>query len=220
MVAMLAGLPDVTLHVSRFRVVAIGLHEDGLAQFTLGPMLEAADLLADARVDVILWSGTSAGWLGTAADHELARAIRERTGIPATTSVLALLELLARDRVTDVGLVTPYTGDVQQRIVATFAAEGVTVAAERHLDLAENWSFSTVPEDRLRRMAAEVHRDGTRNVVTFCTNLRAAHLASALEDDRDLTLYDTVATGLWGALTLAGEDASRVRGWGRLFGAG
>ena len=45
--------------------------------------------LADAKVDVIAWNGTSSGWLGfEASTSACAAAITEATGIPATTSVL------------------------------------------------------------------------------------------------------------------------------------
>src|SRR5690606_18148787 len=94
--AMVAGLEDVSLHFARFRVVEISLRETALGQFDTAPMLAAADLLADARVDSICWSGTSAGWLGLDADRRLCAQIEDRTGIPATSAVLSLMELFRR----------------------------------------------------------------------------------------------------------------------------
>jgi maleate isomerase len=91
--SMLAPL-GVTAHFARFRVVEITLGDAGLAQFDAEPMLAAAELLADARVDAIVWNGTSGGWLGLDRDAELCVAIEARTGIRATTSVLALVEVL------------------------------------------------------------------------------------------------------------------------------
>ena len=69
--AIVAGLPEVSAHFGRFRVRRIALSDDALAQFEIGPMLAAAELLADAKVDVICWNGTSAGWLGLDADVPL-----------------------------------------------------------------------------------------------------------------------------------------------------
>ena len=62
--AMLAGLPQVSAHFSRFRVTEIALTGDALAQFDDRPILAAAELLAHAKVDVIAWNGTSSAWLG------------------------------------------------------------------------------------------------------------------------------------------------------------
>jgi maleate isomerase len=127
--AILAGLPDVTAHFARFRVTEISLGRDALGQFETGPMLAAADLLADARVASICWNGTSAGWLGFESDRRLCAAISERTGIAACSSVLALNEVLARTGVERFGLVTPYLSEIQQAIVANYAAAGFACVA-------------------------------------------------------------------------------------------
>ena len=92
--AMLAGLPDASAHFGRFRVTEISLRDEALNQFDNAPLLRAAELLADARVNVIAWNGTSTGWLGFDADEDLCRAITTATGIAACTSVLALNEAL------------------------------------------------------------------------------------------------------------------------------
>ena len=115
--AMVSGLPNVSAHFSRFTVTEISLRDQALGQFDLENILNAAKLLADAHVDVIAWNGTSSGWLGFEKDEALCRQITEATGIPATTSVLALNEILAKTGARDFALVTPYLDDVQQRIV-------------------------------------------------------------------------------------------------------
>src|SRR5947207_14678755 len=62
--AMLSGLPEVTAHISRFKVTEIALSGSALAQFDDSEILRAAELLAHAKVNVIAWNGTSSGWLG------------------------------------------------------------------------------------------------------------------------------------------------------------
>ncbi|MEP7085287.1 MAG: Asp/Glu/hydantoin racemase, partial [Betaproteobacteria bacterium] len=114
--AMVSGVPHVSAHFGRFRVTEISLKGAALGQFDEAPILEAARLLADARVDVICWNGTSSGWLGFDADEQLCESIRNATGIPACTSVLALNEVLERTDARDFGLVTPYLDDVQAAI--------------------------------------------------------------------------------------------------------
>jgi maleate isomerase len=71
-------------------------------------MLAAAELLSDAKVDVISWNGTSAGWLGLESDRRLFARIREATGVPASTSVLVLFDVFAARGEKRIGLVTPY----------------------------------------------------------------------------------------------------------------
>ena len=94
--ALLRGLPDVSVHFARLRVTEISLSEYGLNQFEHDRFLAAAELLADARCQVIAWNGTSAGWRGFDHDDELCRLIAERTGAAATSSILATIELFRR----------------------------------------------------------------------------------------------------------------------------
>src|SRR3981081_1572339 len=94
--AMIAGLPEVTAHFSRFKVTEIALSAGALAQFDDSEIMRAAELLAHAKVNVIAWNGTSSGWLGFERDETLCARIASATGIAASTAMLALNEVLER----------------------------------------------------------------------------------------------------------------------------
>ena len=215
--AIVATVPGASAHFSRFTVTEISLDAKALGQFDDSKILAAAELLADAKVDAIGWSGTSSGWLGFDRDRALCERIRERTGIAATTAVLAMNELMAMKGVRRLGLVTPYTEDVQQRIVDNYRALGVDVVAERHLGIRVNHDFAGVEPAQLRRLIGEVAQARPQAITTFCTNLRGAALATEIESSLDIPLLDTVSTTVWGLLRAAGADASQVTGWGALF---
>jgi maleate isomerase len=215
--AMVAGLPEVSAHFSRFKVTEIALSASALAQFDDAEILRAAELLAHAKADVIAWNGTSSGWLGFEADHRLCARITAATGIKATTSMLALNEILERTGVKRLGLVTPYLDDVQEKIVANYARLGLSCAAERHLGLRDNFSFSEVPAERIRSMTMEVAKARPDAIAVVCTNLRGAPLVEALEREAGIPIYDSIATVIWKSLALAGVPPGRVEGWGRLF---
>jgi maleate isomerase len=215
--AMISGLPGVSAHFARFTVTEISLRDQALGQFDDSKIIEAAKLLADAKVDVIGWNGTSSGWLGFEADERLCQRITEATGIPATTSVLALNEILEKTNAKDFGLVTPYLDNVMEKIVANYDRSGFNCVAERHLNLHVNFSFSEVTEDQIRSMVREVARKAPKAISTFCTNLKAAHLVPELEAEIGVPIYDTIATVVWKSLRMAGYDTTRLTGWGRLF---
>jgi maleate isomerase len=215
--AIAAQVPGASAHFSRFQVTEIALDSRALGQFDDSKILAAAELLADAKVDVIGWSGTSSGWLGFDADLRLCERIRERTGIAATTAVLALNELLVLRGIQKLALVTPYTGDVQERIAANYRALGVEVVAERHLGIRVNHNFANVEPATLLAMMREVAAAGPQAITTFCTNLRAAPLAPRVERELGIPLLDTVSTTVWGMLRAAKVSPSQVRDWGELF---
>lgn len=214
---MVAGLPEVSAHFGRFRVTEIALSDRALGQFDDTEILRAAELLSHAKVNVIGWNGTSAGWLGFGADERLCQRIETATGIQACTSVLALNEIFERTAVTRFGLVTPYTSDVQAAIMKNYAAGGFECIAERHLERRDNFSFSEVPAPEIARMVREVAKEQPQAISIFCTNLRGAPLVAALEQEIGIPIYDTIATVVWKSLQIAGIDPARVQGWGRLF---
>src|SRR5882757_4731152 len=131
--AMIAGLPEVSVHFGRFKVTEIALSDQALRQFDDSEILRAAELLAHAKVDVIAWNGTSASWLGFERDERLCERITATTGIRACTTVLAYRDLFRRLGTTRIGLVTPYRREVQDRIIANWGSEGLPCVAERHL---------------------------------------------------------------------------------------
>jgi maleate isomerase len=215
--AMLAGLPDVTAHFSRFRVTEIALDAGALAQFDDAPILKAAELLAHAKVDVISWNGTSASWMGFDRDERLKERIEAQTGIRTTTCILSLLDILKRIGARSQALVTPYTDDVQERIVATYAARGIACPAERHLGIRDNFAFGTVSEADIGRMIGECAAAGPDAITILCTNMNGARTAAALERAEGPMMLDSVAVTLWGCLMAIGVRPATLKGWGRLF---
>jgi maleate isomerase len=215
--SMLAGLPDISAHFSRFKVTEIALSEQALGQFDDSEILRAAELLAHAKVDTIAWNGTSASWLGFDRDEQLCGRIRAATGIAACTSVLAFREIFERTGIRRVGLVTPYRSDVQSRIMANWQASGFHCSAERHLRLQDNFSFAEVGEEQIADLVRAVARDGCDAVAIVCTNVRGAGLAEPLERELGIPVYDSIAATLWKSLAVAGVSPSRVKGWGSLF---
>lgn len=215
--AMLRSVPEASAHFGRFRVTEIALSASATAQFDEAEILRAAELLAHARVNVIGWNGTSSGWLGFASDERLCRRITEATGIAACTSVLALNEIFERTRVRRFALLSPYSADVQARIVDNYRAAGIECVAERHLGIRDNYSFSEVSDAQLQTLVRAAARAQPDAITIFCTNLRGAPLVEALEAELGIPIYDSIATVVWKSLCLAGMDPKRIHGWGRLF---
>ncbi|WP_221931051.1 aspartate/glutamate racemase family protein [Telmatospirillum sp. J64-1] len=216
--AILAGLsPDVTCHFGRFRVTEISLSDGALGQFDNEPMLVAAELLADARMDVIAWNGTSAAWRGFHTDEELCAEITRRTGIQASSTILALNEILRRSNVRRLGLVSPYLDDVQQRIMANYAEAGIEVTAEEHLGESVNYAFAEVSESDIARMIGKVAAARPDAITVLCTNMRGARIAAEMEKEIGIPILDSVSVTVWKTLCLTGTSPARVKGWGRFF---
>lgn len=214
---MLAQIPSVSAHFARFRVTEIALSDAATAQFDAEPILAAADLLADARPDVITWNGTSASWLGFERDEALCAQIETRAGVRACTAVLGFRDALAAAGARRIGLVTPYTTDVQSRIAATWARQGFDIIAERHAGLSENFAFARLSETAVADMMRAVAADGPDAVAVVCTNMLGAAVAPQIEAETGVLALDSVAVALWASMRAASAPAAALAPWGRLF---
>jgi maleate isomerase len=207
-----------SVHFARFRVTQIGLDAAADSQFALEPILGAADLLADAKPSVIAWNGTSASWRGFDSDDLLCAEIEQRTGVPATSAIKAFNAAMAALGVRRLGLVTPYTSDVQQAIVRNYAGQGIEVVSEAHAGLRDNFSFCCLTEERVAEMCREVAGAHPDAIAIVCTNMRGALVAAALEAELGITILDSVAVALWGSLQRAGLSSAKLTPFGRVFG--
>lgn len=214
---LLARTPDITAHFQRLKVLQIGLDPALSAQFDTGPMVAAAELLADAKVHSLCWNGTSGAWLGLEADHAICAAATAATGIPCTSATLALHDALAALGATRVGLVTPYVADVQAAIVARLAARGIATIAERHLEDPGNYSFADHSAARVDALVREVAAARPEAIIIHCTNFRGTEGAPAIEAETGIPVLDSIAVALWGAMRAAGAPTAPLAAHGRVF---
>tara|TARA_R110000787_G_scaffold9229_13_gene32536 strand:+ start:1186 stop:1971 length:786 start_codon:yes stop_codon:yes gene_type:complete len=214
---LLLDFPGASAHFSRFTVTKISTEQQALEQFSTLPMLEAASLLADAKVDVICWNGTSASWLGLDRDVELCEGIKARTGIPATSAVLSMAQAFRLFGATRVGLVTPYVDDIQNMIVGNLSSEGFDCVAEEHAGETDNFAFSLITEDQIAAMVRRVAAEKPDAIAILCTNLDGARIAATLEKEIGIPVFDSISLSVWGCLRALGVDVKKLARWGRLF---
>jgi maleate isomerase len=214
-------LDDLSVHYARIPVTRIALDQGSLNQFEREAMLSAARLLADAKVDVICWNGTSGAWKGVAADLAICDAIRAETGIPATTGTLAQLEAFRAHGITRYALAVPYLEDVRDAIVRVYGGEGFACVNSAHLGISTNFAFAEIGLETLRDLAVQADHPDAQAVVVVCTNLAAARVVADLEQQLGKPVHDSLVVSLWHPLRMLGWQAP-IPGWGRLmveFGA-
>lgn len=199
---------SVTLHFSRFRMTVVSDSAESLGQFAPPAMLAAAELLADAKVDLIAWAGTAASWLGFARDEALVAQIKRSCGIVATSSVLAINRRLAELGARSIGLVTPYIAGLESRIVENYAATGIATRAAERLNLTENTDYAKVEPDRVAELCRRVAGAKPDAIVVMCTNLRGAPVAAGLTRELGIPVLDSVAVTVENSL--ARLDAART----------
>jgi len=213
--AMTRDIPQVSPHFARFGFA--GPTDTVVDDYHWSSMLGAAQLLADAHVDLICWNGSKGGELGFDRDRELCRRITEAHGVPAVTSVLALDDLLRGANLGRIAFVTPFRQPVNDRIVRGWRAAGYEVVADIGAGLTDNFSYSAMEAETLQAMARQVAGSNPDAILYYCTNLPGAGLCAAMEAELGIPVLDSVSAGVWGALDALGLGGSLPGTWGRLL---
>ncbi|MBS0452639.1 MAG: Asp/Glu/hydantoin racemase [Proteobacteria bacterium] len=213
--AILRSFPNVWPLFSRTSV--FGESDPFPASYAVDDMLAAARLLAHAKPDVLLWNGSKGAKIGEQHDHAYVQRAQEETGIPTTTSIMALHALLRRRGLMRVAIVSPYDAHYQAGLVEGYRAAGFEVVAERHRALKDNISFASIPQEAIATMVREAAAHKPDAVLTLCTNFPAASVIPTIEAETGIPMFDSVSIGVWGALRLAGIDTAPAAAWGRVF---
>ncbi|MFK8024258.1 MAG: Asp/Glu/hydantoin racemase [Ilumatobacter sp.] len=188
--------PDLTIHVSRQRVLDVALDATSRSQFDLDAQVAAARLLCDAKVDRITWGGTSASWLGVEHDEAFVARMTRETEIPTTTCVLDINQRLADLGVTRLGLVTPYTDDVADRIDRNYDSLGFEVVASRNDGGTVSNEFAAIGPAAITAMIRSVATAEPEAIVVMCTNVAGAEVAAGLATELGLPILDSAAVTL------------------------
>lgn len=208
----------VSVHYGRVSVKSLTMSTEDVNQFQTSKMTEAALMLADAGVDVILWNGTSGAWAGRgfAADKEICAEITKNTGVPASTSSLAQLEVLAQYGISKFGLATPYVEEPVKNMIEAYKNVGFEVVSQARLNETENVVIGNTPFDKIKQLLRDADSPSAECIVVGCTNLPAAIVLDEIEDELGKPIFDSVAVTLWKALRMT-EVQAPLHGWGKLL---
>lgn len=186
----------IQTHVNRLPVYDVALGAESQAQFALDGQVAAAKLLFDAKVDRIIWGGTSASWLGFERDTAFAERVTAETGVPTSTAVLEINRTLSEMGARRIGMVTPYTEDVAIQINRNYEAAGYIVAGWSNHGGTLSKDFAAIPETALEVMIREVAQYDVDAIVIMCTNIAAADLAKRLECVLNVPIIDSAMSSL------------------------
>ncbi|MFT5067155.1 MAG: maleate isomerase [Reinekea sp.] len=188
--------PNLRIHVSRLGVLDVKLDAASRAQFQLETQIAAAELLCDAKVDRIIWGGTSASWLGVAQDVAFVEGMKRVTSVPVTSCVLEINRSLGKIGAKRLGMVTPYTDDVADQINQNYADMGFEITAFRNDGGDMSHDFAAIKPAAIERMIQDVAAENVDGIVIMCTNVAGADVAERLEKELNVPILDSAAVSL------------------------
>jgi maleate isomerase len=203
----------ISLHTTRLRL--LGTSRAELMAMT-DNVEQAAELLAAARVNQIVFHCTAVSTLDSAMGDNLVSRIERTTGIPAIATSLALLAALKALNARRIVMVTPYRQAINDDEVAFFAHHGVEVLQNLGLGLPDAKSMASVTPQDWYRHTLNFRRPDAEAYFLSCTNIRAVAAIDALEAALNVPVTSSNQAMLWHALRKAGISDT-LNGYGRLL---
>jgi maleate isomerase len=209
--------PGVQINITRLRMT--GPYSRPVLEL-LPKITEAAELLADAACDLIVFHCTASSMeSGRDAERQVLDTITSATGRPATSTGSALLEALRALDVRKLVMVSPYNQTTNDHESAFLAEAGIRVLHDRPLNLGGSDGYIAAPPALWKRVTIEERDPDADGYLLSCTNIHSLPVITEIEVALDKPVIASNQAVLWYGLRSLGLN-DRVPALGRLFRVG
>lgn len=207
-----AMAPEGVLFLTtRVRYSKVGI-EPGKQQ--LHDLESHARLLADAAVQLILFNCTSSSMV--AGPATINRRIEDATGIPATTTIEAVVAALKAARIKRLGLLTPYTREMIDEEIRFLGREGFDVVMTGGTPCRTPVEQGLIPAARWVEMAEPFAAADVDGLLVSCAGIEIAPALQTIEDRLGCPVIASNQAAVWHCLGKLGL-ANRREGFGALL---
>lgn len=206
--------PGVTAHFQRLPMTT--LDDEGIREQD-AVMDEAARMLGDARVGVVLLCQTAASFhMGLAWDGAVKQRLSEAAGCPAITAagtMTAALRVLGVERV---ALGTPFPAEMNETSVAYLQARGFEVVNNAGLGFRDNFEIALLKPEQVLELAAKADTPDAEAVILPGGNMPCMPAVGPAEQALGKPVITTNQCGAWAMLSVIGR-AVPMKGKGVLL---
>jgi len=205
---------SVTVHAARMRIKRVTL--EGLTEMERG-VEEAAQSLADAKVDVIGYGCTSGSLIrGLGHDREIVSKIERGTGTPAIATSGAVVDALRALHLEKISVATPYIDSINSLEKRFLEDSRFRVLELKGLGIEDNPTIGAQKPGTILRLARTVNRPEAQGVFISCTNLPTIGVVQKLEKDLKKPVVSSNTATLWAMLRKVGFKGP-IEGYGRIL---
>lgn len=183
-----------------------------------GKACEAAALLAEAPMDVIVLGCTSGSFIGgNDYDLNLIKSMEDCSSTRCTTTGRSVVEALNSLNLKNVAVLTPYTEDINEKCVSYLQMNNVGCTSIHGLGLTKDYDIDMVPLDEVKdRVLSLKGLDASDGIFISCTGLKTVPIIEDLEKITGLPVVTAVQATFWNCLKIAEVD-TMPGGFGKLF---
>ena len=209
-----AMLPaDIAIAVTRLKLV------DSSEASLLGMARDvepAAELLADAGVDIVVFHCTAVSTYSTELEASILARIQSATGLPCVATSQALVAALQALSARRVVLLSPYTAAVNDREAAYFAEHGFEILGNAGLDCRTGREMMAIAPQAWHAFATRHAHARADAYVLSCTTVRTAETIEALERSLGRPVVTSNTAVAWYCMRKL-DALPGVPGYGRLL---
>lgn len=196
-----------------------GLHtEESLRETgSFETLLPHAQRLAEAGCDAIVWACTSGSFIGGLAwARAQADALASASGLPATSTSLALIAAIDHVRAHTVDLLSPYPKPVTASLEALLREAGLRVDRVESLDFYDGASSNQLDlQLEVLRFAGQ-SPESSSPLLIACTSVNGIDLIQSLESQVSRPVITANQASVWHGLALV-DSHRTIKGAGTLF---
>lgn len=178
-----ANLQDtISFHSARMYLKGVTVEDEEKMLVEEVPL--AARNLVGVEPNIAVFACTSAGALfGPEGDIRLKEQIKKIMGCPVITVFGSILKTLKKVKPKRLAIITPYTHEVNQRLVNSIEATDIQVKSIIGMDITHDLDIAKVPEGKILKLInQQVLENHPDCVFLSCTNLRAWEVLSIARD--------------------------------------
>jgi maleate isomerase len=176
----------------------------------------ACGLLADAKVNCIVFHCTAVSTFAPELATDIRDRIQSASGIRCFTTADAILEALRRLNAKTVSLLTPYIDAVHDREAAFLRANGFALKGSANLGINTNAEMADLDPARILDWATRSVDASADACLLSCTAIKSAPVIAQLEKVSGLPVLTSNQSMAWYLLRSSGID-DRIDAYGRLF---
>lgn len=201
-------------HVTRLRMT--GAQRVPVLEL-LPRITEAAEALADARCDIIVFHCTASSMeAGLEAERLVIQTIERATGVRGTSTASALVEGCRALGVRRLVLISPYAPEANRHEMDFLGQAGLEVVRDRALDLPGSDAYVAAAPDFWVRVAQEEADERADAYLLSCSNIRSIGVIEEIEPRLARPVLTSNQATLWYCLRACGRSDA-VAGLGQLF---
>lgn len=178
-------------------------------------VLDAAEMLKSADVNVIVYGCTSGALIGGVEwEKELTSKIESEIGVETITTASAVVQALKVLDIRRVVVATPYIDKINELEKSFLEVHGIKVLSIRGLGITKNIEIGKLAPWVPYRLAKEIFKPEADGIFISCTNFRTLEVIEKLEREFGKPVVTSNQASIWAALKKIREP---IEGCGKLL---